>query len=186
MSSSDRDLKLITLSQAGDLSAFGELVSSHEGWLRGWLRSQFSDWMAADDLAQDSFVTAFKKIRDFSGEGSFESWLRVIAHNHLRNYLRKKREKYIGGDLELQALLTTEGSWEGSYSNTTLSALRDCLVHVDGGSYKLLNDRYNLGKTVREMAKESGDNYSTLTMKIHRLRQSLAQCIEGKLGSEVL
>jgi len=142
--------------------------------------------MAADDLAQASFVTAFKKIRHFSGEGNFEAWLRVIAHNHLRNYLRKKREKYIGGDLELQELLTTEGDSEELYSNTTLGALRECLEHVDGGSSKLLNDRYTLGKTVREMANEGGDNYSTLTMRIHRLRQSLAQCIEGKLANQAL
>lgn len=173
---------LVDRSQSGDLNAFGELVRAHEGWLRGWLRSQLRDWTAADDLAQDTFVTAFQKIRDFRGDGSFEAWLRTIAHNHFRNYLRKKRENYIGGDLELQALLTTEDKHEPDHSNTSLDALRDCLEQVQAPARKLLNDRYAIGKSLREIAQETDANYSALTMKIHRLRQSLAECTETKLG----
>lgn len=186
MGSSQQDLDIIKRSQSGDLNAFGELVRAHEGWLRGWLRSQLSDWTAADDLAQDAFVTAFQKIRDFRGDGSFEAWLRAIGHNHFRNHLRKKRENYIGGDLELQALLTTEDVNEPDHSNASLDALRECLEQVKAPARKLLDDRYAIGKSLREIAKETGANYSTLTMKIHRLRQSLGQCIETKLEKSAL
>ncbi|BDS06839.1 RNA polymerase sigma factor [Oceaniferula spumae] len=181
MKSSEQDLDAIKRSQSGDLNAFGELVRANEGWLRGWLRSQLSDWTAADDLAQDTFVTAFQKIRDFQGEGSFEAWLRTIGHNHFRNYIRKKRENYIGGDLELQALLTTDDTDDSNHGNASLEALRDCLALVKAPARKLLNDRYTDGKTLREIAQETGANYSALTMKVHRLRQSLAECIEAKL-----
>lgn len=172
----------IQLSQSGDLIAFGRLVRTHEGWLRGWLRSRLRDWTAADDLAQDTFVTAFQKIRHFGNEGNFEAWLRTIAHNHFRNYLRKRREDYIGGDLELQALLTTEDTHGPIHSNSSLDALRECLEQVKEPARKLLNDRYAIGKSLREIAKETGStSYSALTMKIHRLRKSLAECIETKL-----
>ena len=153
----DHQETLVTKSQSGDLDAFGELVRANQDWLRGWLRSQLRDWTAADDLAQDTFVTAFGKIRDFRGDGSFESWLRSIAHNHFRNYIRKKREEYIGGDLELQALLTTED--EGAHFNVSLDALRECLSLVKGPARKLLDDRYVSGKTVREIARESEAGY---------------------------
>jgi RNA polymerase sigma-70 factor (ECF subfamily) len=171
----------IKRSQAGDLDAFAALVRTNQGWLRGWLRSQLRDWTAADDLAQDTFVTAFGQIRNFRGDGSFESWLRGIANNHFRNYLRKKREDYIGGELELQALLTTEDEGGGVCSNVSLNALHECLSLVKGPARKLLDDRYLIGKSVREIAQESDASYSALTMKFHRLRQSLAECIETKL-----
>ncbi|NWK55253.1 sigma-70 family RNA polymerase sigma factor [Verrucomicrobiaceae bacterium N1E253] len=182
MESSRQDLDNIKLSQTGDLNAFGVLVRAHEGWLRAWLRSRLADWTAADDLAQDTFVTAFLKIRDFRGEGSFEAWLQRIAHNHIRNYRRKMREEYIGGDPELQVLLATDDPNETVHGNASLDALHECLTLVAKPEIKLLNDRYALGKTLREVAQETGAGYSALTMKFHRLRQSLADCIETKLN----
>lgn len=68
------DDELFRQCQKGDIGAFGELVRKHEGWLR----SQLRDWTAADDLAQDAFVTAFRKIGSFRGDSSFEVWLRGL------------------------------------------------------------------------------------------------------------
>ncbi len=184
MGSSQQDLDFIKLSQSGDLKAFGKLVRAHEGWLRAWLRSQLQDWTAADDLAQDAFVTAFLKIREFRGEGSFEAWLRAIAHNHFRNHLRKKREEYVGGHLELQALLTTGAADETLHGNSSLDALRECMKLVKEPARKLLSERYTMGKSLREIAKETGAGYSSLTMTFHRLRQSLSECIELRMGRE--
>lgn len=184
MESSQQDLDLIRRSQAGDQKAFGMLVRAHEGWLRAWLRAQLHDWTAADDLAQDAFVTAFLKIREFRGEGSFEAWLRTIAHNHFRNHLRKKREEYVGGHLELQALLTTDDADEGIHGNAPIDALRECMKLVKEPGKKLLSERYTMGKTLREIAEETGAGYSSLTMTFHRLRQSLSECIELRMGRE--
>jgi len=168
----------IKRSQAGDLDAFGELVRANEGWLRGWLRSQLRDWTAADDLAQDAFVTAFLKIREFKGDGRFESWLRSIANNHFRNHIRKKREEYIGGELELQSLLDSD---QQIHATPSLDALKECLERVTGSSRELLEARYMTGETVREISANTNQGYSALTMKLHRLRKSLADCIETKL-----
>lgn len=172
---------LVKQAQAGDLAAFGQLVRSHQGWLRAGLRSKLRDWTAADDLAQDTFVTAFRKIKTYRGDGSFESWLNSIAQNHFRNHIRKKREDYIGGDYEIQALLNEGHEEISAVGNHALDALRECLSQINGPSRKLLDSRYVEGKTVREISKESRHGYSSLTMKLHRLRLSLADCIQIKL-----
>ena len=176
--------KLIERSRAGDINAFGELVRENQGWLRGWLRSQLRDWTAADDLAQDALVTAFKKIKQFRGEGSFEAWLRSIANNHFRNYIRKRREEYIGGNEELQHLLVSDEDQPTQSPEKALAALRECLEKVKSPARVLLEERYIKGKSVREIAKQEQSGYSTMTMKIHRLRKLLANCIETKIASE--
>lgn len=167
-------------SQAGDLDAFGELVRAHEGWLRGMLRARLRDWTAADDLAQDAFVTAFRKIKGFRGDSSFETWLTGIAMNHFRNYIRKHREEYIGGNEELQVLLGAEEDPKIA-GGEHLLALQECLQKVTGPSRELLDARYVLGMTVREIAAENGRGYSALTMQLHRLRLGLADCVERTL-----
>lgn len=175
---------LIQRSKAGDLAAFGELVRVHQGWLRGWLRAQLRDWTAADDLAQDTFVTAFKKIAEFRGDGALEAWLRSIAHNHFRNYIRKKREDYVGGDFELQSLLALDEGQHHVSDHASLEALRECLTRIQGVSHELLMERYVHGRSVRELAEDFQQGYSALTMKLHRLRKVLADCIKTKLAAD--
>ncbi|BCU79264.1 sigma-70 family RNA polymerase sigma factor [Luteolibacter sp. LG18] len=169
-------------SREGDLDAFGELVRQHEGWIRGYLRARIRNWSAADDLAQDVFVTAFRRIRDFRGEAPFESWLRGIALNHLRNFIRKRREDCIGGSEELQALMDTEPH-HADQGGAALDALRECLHRIDGPARELLDGRYVQGKSVRELADEVGRGYSALTMQLHRMREALADCVKKKLES---
>ena len=165
------------------MEAFGELVRLHEGWVRGFLRSRIHDWAAADDLAQDVFVTAFRRIKTYTTGASFEGWLRGIAVNHLRNFVRKRREQCIGGNDELQALIDRGANAflaTGDESGA-LDALHKCLGKIDGPSRDLLNQRYVNGKTVREIAAECGKGYSALTMHLHRLRELLAECVQKKM-----
>jgi RNA polymerase sigma-70 factor (ECF subfamily) len=168
---------------AGWMEAFGELVRRNEGWVRGFLRSRIRDWGAADDLAQDVFVTAFRRVKGFRGESSFEGWLRGIAVNHLRNFVRKRREQCVGGTEELQLLIDrgAEGFLGASDESQALDALQKCLARIDGPARELLTERYVTGRTVREISAASGRGYSALTMQLHRLREALAACVERKL-----
>jgi len=168
---------------AGWLDAFGELVRLHEGWVRAYLRTRISDWAAADDLAQEVFLTAFRRIRSYRGEGGFEAWLRGIAHNHLRNFVRKRRESYIGGAGELEEAMDAAGGEAGwqAPEHRALEAMRACLVGIDGPARELLEQRYVVGRTVREISASSGRGYSALTMQLHRLRETLAECIRRKM-----
>jgi len=167
----------------GWMEAFGGLVRIHEGWVRGFLRARIRDWAAADDLAQDVFVTAFRRVKTFRGDSAFDGWLRGIAVNHLRNFARKRRELCLGGPEELQVLIEREaGDFLGAGDEGgALEALRQCLGRIDGPSRALLDERYVEGRSVRELAERSGRGYSALTMQLHRLRELLADCVQRKL-----
>ena len=76
---------LAEASANGDLDAFNKLVEANEAGVRAFFRVRVFDWSAADDLAQDVFVTAFQRIATFRREARFRGWLRGIAMNHFRN-----------------------------------------------------------------------------------------------------
>mgnify|MGYP001627547009 CR=1 FL=1 len=184
MDSAER-LRRVKARSPGWMDDFGALVRVHEGWVRGYLRARIRDWAAADDLAQDVFVTAFRRIQTYSGDASFEGWLRGIAVNHLRNFLRKRRECCIGGNDELQELIDREAAafTAGADEGRALDALRICMARVDGASRDLLQQRYVTGRTVREISADSGRGYSALTMQLHRLRELLAECIRRRMAT---
>ncbi len=80
-----------------DRAAFGELVLRHQSSVRGFLRKLLGgDAATADDLAQQTFLTAFKNLTRFAGHASFRTWLLGIAHNEFRNARRKHHELLYG------------------------------------------------------------------------------------------
>lgn len=159
------------------------MVCEHQEWVRGYLRSRLADWTAADDLAQDVFVTAYLKMRDFRGDSGVASWLRGIARNHLRNFIRKHRETAIGGSEELQALIENGSNpWGGEHEiPARLDALAECLRRLPDHAKALLDQRYVAGRSMREMADDSGKGYSALAMQLRRMREMLAECITKQL-----
>lgn len=174
---------LVERAQSGDSEAFGDIVRATHDGVRGYLRARLRDWASADDLAQDVFVTAFLKIRDFRSDSTLEIWLRGIARNHLRNFLRKHREEALGGSRELQELLdlSYQAREDVVLSDERLHALRECLEKLPESSVALLKNRYTQGQNVREIAATTGMGYSALTMQFHRMRELLGDCIHRKL-----
>ena len=82
---------LLALATAGDAVAFEALVRQRQSPLRGFLRRLTrGDHALADDLAQETFIEAWRKIAQFRGEGTFASWLARIAY---RRYLMWARQR---------------------------------------------------------------------------------------------
>ncbi|HEY2799158.1 MAG TPA: sigma-70 family RNA polymerase sigma factor [Chthoniobacterales bacterium] len=76
-----------------DHHAFAELVRNHQSAIRGLLRQLTrNDLALADDLAQETFLRAYKHIRSFRGEAKFSTWLYRIAYNCFREEARKRKE----------------------------------------------------------------------------------------------
>jgi RNA polymerase sigma factor (sigma-70 family) len=76
-----------------DRASFGELVLRHQSAVRQFLRHLTrGDAAMADDIAQETFVQAWRGLAGFRGAASFSTWLLGIAHNHWRNARRRKRD----------------------------------------------------------------------------------------------
>ena len=77
---------------ADDRAAFGELVLRHQSAVRNFLRQLTEGNDAqADDLAQDTFIEAYRSLSRYRGEARFSTWLFGIAHNRFRNAWRRER-----------------------------------------------------------------------------------------------
>jgi len=77
---------------AGDVAAFGFLVRQHQSALRGYMRRLTrGNHALAEDLAQETFLEAHRKIAQFQGHGSFSGWLYAIAWSRFLMETRKRK-----------------------------------------------------------------------------------------------
>src|SRR6185295_884575 len=80
-----------------DRHAFGELVRRHQSAVRSTLRRLTGGNIAqADDLAQETFLLAFRNLRSFRQEAKFSTWLYRIATNAYLADARKRKEELLG------------------------------------------------------------------------------------------
>jgi RNA polymerase sigma-70 factor (ECF subfamily) len=73
------DLDLVRRAQAGDADAFGELVERNRRAVFRAVLAALGSAAEADDVAQDAFVTAYRKLDSFRGEAAFRTWVLAIA-----------------------------------------------------------------------------------------------------------
>jgi RNA polymerase sigma-70 factor (ECF subfamily) len=93
------DAQLIADCLAGRTEAFGELVVRHQDRLYRTLVGVLGSSEDARDVAQDSFIHAFRKLRSFRGESAFYSWLFRIAMNAAASSRRKERVRSVSIDV---------------------------------------------------------------------------------------
>ena len=77
------------LARTGDREAFAELVKRRQSWIRNLMRRCCGDATLADDLAQQVFLQAWRKISHVRQPGGFGAWLKRLAINVWLQHARK-------------------------------------------------------------------------------------------------
>ena len=82
---------LIGHAQAGNAAAFAQLFAAYHGPITSYLYHLVRDRAVADDLAQDTFLQAYRMLQRTTPDLHFRAWLYRIATNAARNYQRRQR-----------------------------------------------------------------------------------------------
>src|SRR5207248_7400459 len=94
------ELDLVKQCQAGNTEAFDQLVTRYRTRVFAMIYNMVHNEQDAWDLAQDSFVKAWKSIGRFRGRSSFYTWIYRIVMNVTIDWLRKKQVKGAGTEFD--------------------------------------------------------------------------------------
>jgi RNA polymerase sigma-70 factor (ECF subfamily) len=98
--------ELVGAVRTGDFAAFTVLVDRHHAPLRRYLLRQTGDPELAADLAQETFLDAFRQHDQMDRDGSFTAWLYGIARNKVRmEYRRRQLRRFVSLDWLLEPLM---------------------------------------------------------------------------------
>jgi RNA polymerase sigma factor (sigma-70 family) len=158
---------VVALAMKGDAAAFSELVRRRQSALRNLLRRLSRDAALADDLAQQTFLKAWRALPQLRSVGAFGAWLRRLAVNTWLEHVRAAPPPAVALDEELVTvpggaasadaqldldralaqlapqerlcvvLAYSEGMSHGEISRATALALGTVKSHVRRGSERL-------------------------------------------------
>jgi RNA polymerase sigma factor (sigma-70 family) len=157
-----------------DRAAFGELVLRHQSAVRRFLRHLASgDAALADDLAQETFIQAYRGLARFRGDASFSTWLFGIAHNHWRNARRQQRAHGLLTDHEAEKEILPSPSRSADLQHDLAAALRQLLPEEQTA----LHLSYQQGLSHSEIAHVLGWPLGTVKTHLARSKEKLRQLL---------
>lgn len=181
--------RLLFLAKEGSAEALSALIRLHQGRVRSFLACHLRGWDVVDDLAQETFLAAYRNLSAWSGEGTLGQWMLGIARNKLLMHLREqaRRRSHESGDLEsllasLQAARAESCDHRLEHHVGKLTALEQCIKKLPGTTAELLSTYYSGRQPSSELARQFGKTGSGLRMTILKIRKMLRDCIRLRLG----
>lgn len=95
------DLELVRRVQRGDSAAFDLLVRKYQHRVVALIGRYVHDWSEAQDVAQDTFLRAYRALGNFRGDAQFSTWLHRIAVNTAKNHLVAHKRRPPGDDIDI-------------------------------------------------------------------------------------
>lgn len=181
--------QLLEESRKGSTQAFAGIVRQYQSRVRAYIARYVRDAYAVEDLAQDTFLQAYRGLSTYRGESSLGVWLIGIARNVALMHVRDQARRRVRESEVLQAAL---GRWLSDSLETdaarlddrerTLWALEQCLRDLPEHSSTLVESYYFKGRTAAEMAREQGKKESAIGMMLLRIRDILGRCIRSRIA----
>ena len=178
----NRDLELIQRVLNGDDTAFTELVEKYKKSVHALVWRKIGDFHIAEELTQDTFLIAYKKLGTLKKPQRFASWLYVIATRRCLAWLRKKR-------IWMQSLEGTSSSQyeKATYSQyvveenerTAVEAQRDVvkklLAKLPESERTVITMHYFSEMSSAEIGAFLGVSANTIRSRLRRAQQRLKQ-----------
>ena len=169
-----------------EIREFSNLVQEYQAGLRAFVRSLGAYSHAVDDITQEAFLVAWRKMGEFDPEKDFGAWLRGIARHQIANERRKsaRRSRILSERLSeiLDETMDTDEPIDAEASLAQIVAMKECLEAVPENTRSLLIRRYQSGELAPALARQTDMSVVAIRQALSRVRRAVKNCIEEKLG----
>ncbi len=179
----DDESRLVGEARSGSREAFTALLREHQGRIRAYLGRFVRERSVVDDLAQETFLAAYRSLSGYRDEVPFRFWLLGIARNRALRHAREEQGRRTRALDRALAAWSCEAAPEPAEHDRELSALRACLDGLPDKSAQLVGAYYFRRRPAAEIARETGRKESAVWMMLLRIRQALRRCIESRTSA---
>ncbi len=173
-------------------TAFDILVEQYRPMLLGYARSLLGgDPHEAEDVVQECFLTAHRRLEDFRKGENFAAWLRGIARNKVLEHQRSARKRravvdsrIIDGIDEVYGMLETEPPGEETWHERLSRLLPPCVAQLSQHLHDAVVRIYREGLSLRDAATVLKSSPAAVAQRLSRARDQIRKCVQDRLGSE--
>jgi RNA polymerase sigma-70 factor (ECF subfamily) len=187
----DPDFIAVNEARTGNVDAFEALVLRYQGKIVNYASAMTRDASDAEDVAQETFVRAYRSLHQFRGDSSFKTWLYRIATNVARTHLRQRvKQLRLAGpslDDDTQALRASDiPSSKTNIEGAVIArdAINNALAMLPDELRVAIILRDVEGLDYKEIARVTSSPIGTVESRIFRARRALRPLLRPLVSAE--
>jgi RNA polymerase sigma factor (sigma-70 family) len=170
------------------LHIFEVLAKQHEKMLLAYILSLVSDHKLAEDIAQQSFLIAYRKIGTLKDPEAFPAWLRGIARLEAFSAMRRRDREFPVEPMVLQQLDEAYRRFEEQRPTETweerFHLVEECFERLPDALQTACRLHYFEGQKAWQIAENLTLNLTAVLKRLERARNALRDCVRSKLVSD--
>ena len=196
-SPSDSDLMLVERTVAGDQRAYGLLVAKYERRIQRLIGRMVRDVDLVEDIAQETFIRAYRALHQFRGDAQFYTWLYRIAVNTAKKSLMDMKRNPVITESALRAgadedeTSVMENELTSEETPETVLAAKEIAAAVNVAMEALPEDlrqavtlREIEGLSYEDIAEVMGCPIGTVRSRIFRAREAISAKVKPLLSNQ--
>jgi len=176
-----QEIEVIRQVLEGDVESFGQIVERYEKPVVRMIRNMANNRESCEDIAQDVFFTAYKKLTSFDpGRSNFSTWLFTIARNKSINAMKKKRPVSMG---QLPEKMKPHNPSDKMAEREFFDRLDRELLALPSSQRRAFVFAEFEELSYEEIAQIEGARIGTIKSRINRAKKRLAKAL-GDIGGD--
>lgn len=189
MSTGLNDNELISRVLSGDQQAYAGLVSRYQSYVFTLALRMVKSREDAEEVAQDSFIKAYKYLGDFKGSSKFSTWLYTIVNNTAISFLRKKKVEIHSLDNE-KVFEVADSKESGMGANmieqkSKMAMVNEAIAMLNPDDAQIITLFYKAEQSLEETAQILGIEINAAKVRLYRARTRLKEKMETYFAEEV-
>ncbi len=173
----------------GDTNAFAFLVEKYEDMVFSLALKITKRREEAEEVAQDSFIKAFKSLQHFKGDSKFSTWLYKITYNNCIDRVKKIARKYNTDTIDEvneNKIKAIEDTLQTIERGERAEVIKECMDLLPEDERTILWLFYFKELSLKEIKDVTSYSESNIKVKLHRARKRLLAIVKDKVEPELI
>jgi len=167
------DIFYIEKVKSGHTAYFSNIVENYQDIVFSIALKVLRNREDAEEMAQESFIKAYKSIHNFKGDAKFSTWLYRITYNTCISEVRKKKQYFVStSDIEIKDE-TEELNFDGIPAENRAKYIKAAMDKLPEDEYTLVLLYYFKDQSIDEISRITKLTASNTKVKLHRARKKL-------------
>ncbi len=164
---------------------FAERIVRNQRRIFAYIVTLLADRDDAEDVFQSTCLILWKKWEEFDRRRDFFSWACGVAHNEVRNLLRRKRPDRLRLSEDVMARVAETRLKADKFLEMRSLYLALCLEKLAEGQRRLVELCYLGDRSIKAIAEEMDISPAALTMRLQRIRKLLFECMDAAVKGDI-
>ena len=169
----------------GDTQCFSHLVDKYKDIVYSIALKVLRNNEDAEEMAQESFIKAYKSLNTFKGTAKFSTWLYRITYNNCISEVRKKKLKFVSTDDIQISDEPEEMNFDDIPEENRAKYVKAALDKLPEEEYTIILLYYFEDKSVEEIGQITKLSESNVKVKLFRARKKLNSILKEMLKGEL-